>query len=102
MYSEIDLEFLQVILRTLMATSILVFLVWTENWKLLLALSIVFVSFGFFGLNTIMELETIVIISEEASVNILLVTIGNFLKAIFVLLLAIFTWLRKELISIKL
>jgi len=97
MYSEI----LQIILTSLIPVSILVILVWAGNWKILLAISIFVVSIGFFGLNTYMTLDSAGLLSDGSSASILLHAIGNFLRAIFILLLAIFTWLRKESISIK-
>ena len=97
MYSEI----LQIILTTLIPVSILVFLVWTGNWKILLAISILVVSYGFFTLNTFMTLDGAGLQFESSSASMLALAIVNFLRAIFILLLAIFTWLRKESISIE-
>lgn len=96
-----EYELIQMILRTLIPMVILVFLVLAGYWQILLALSILTVSNGFIGINTFMALDAVGTLPESSLYGILELTIANFLKAIFVLLLAIFTWLRKEAILIK-
>lgn len=96
-----DFELIRIILTTLIPILILVILVWAENWKILLAISILIASSGFFGMNSYMTLSGVGTLPESSLYGILELTIVNFLRAIFVLLLAIFTWLRKESISIE-
>jgi hypothetical protein len=95
-----DFELIRIILTTLIPVSILVILVWTGNWKILLAISILTASSGFLGMNTYMTLD-VAGIPESSLSGMLELTIVKFLEAIFILLLAVFTWLRKESISIK-
>lgn len=96
-----DFELIRITLTTLIPILILVILVWAENWKILLAISILIASSGFFGMNSYMALSGVGILPESSLYGILELTIVNFLRAIFVLLLAIFTWLRKKSISIE-
>ena len=96
-----DFEFIQMILRPLILISILIFLVLTENWKLLLAISLLSVLSGFMGMTTFKTLYVAETLPESSLYGILELAIVDFLKSIFILLLAIFTWLRKESISIE-
>ena len=94
-----EYELTQIIVKTLIPMAILVTLLLTGHWQILLAISILVVSNGFIGMNTFMALDGT--LPESSLYGILELSIANFLKAIFVLLLAIFTWLRKESISIE-
>ena len=89
-----DFEFIEIILKSLIPILILVILVWTGNWKIILAISFLIASNGFFGMNSYMTLSSTE--TESSLYGILELSIANFLKAVFVLLLAILTWLRKE------
>ena len=94
-----EYELTQIIVKTLIPMAILVTLLLTGHWQILLAISILVVSNGFIGMNTFMALDGT--LPESSLYGTLELSIANFLKAIFVLLLAIFTWLRKESISIE-
>lgn len=98
---NMEYELIQTIIKTLIPMVILISLLLAGYWQILLGISILIVSSGFFGMNTFMELDAAGTLSESSLYGTLELSIANFLKAIFVLLLAIFTWLRKESISIK-
>ena len=98
-----------VLAQTVIPIFILVILVWKKQWQLLLGISILAASSGFFALNLYIlgdtsgtvpwcssYTETAVIRCMQTHITMLELTAIAFLKAIFILILAIFAWLQKE------
>jgi hypothetical protein len=100
---------LMVLAQTLIPIFILVILVWKKQWQLLLAISILAASSGFFALNAFLMGDTMGTLSGCSSytetggirclqthISMLEGAVISFLKAIFILILAIFAWLQRE------
>ncbi len=90
----------KMIFGTLLPILLIILFMWTGNWKMLLVVSIFIALIGFSGRNLFMVLDAAGATPESSLHSVLGLAIVDFLRAIFVLLLAIFTWLRKESISI--
>ena len=103
-------ELMVLLVQTLIPIFILVILVWKKQWQLLLAISILAASSGFFALNAYLMGDTMGTLSGCSSsyteiaeirclqthISVLEGEVISFLKAIFILMLAIFAWLQKE------
>lgn len=99
-----------VLVQTLIPIFLLVILVWKKQWQILLGISILAASNGFFALNAYTVGDTMGTLSgcsssytETAAIGCLQTHIKmlggaviSFLKATFILILAIFAWLQKE------
>jgi len=99
-----------VLVQTLIPVFILVILVWKKQWQILLGISILAASNGFYALNAYMVGDTMGTLSgcsspytETAAIRCLQTHISmlegaviSFLKATYILILAIFAWLQKE------
>ena len=98
-----------ILVQTLIPIIILVILVWKKQWQILLGISILAASSGFFAQNAYMVGDTMGTLSGCSSytetgeirclqthISMLELVVISFLKAIFILILAIFAWLQKE------
>ncbi|CAD6495104.1 MAG: hypothetical protein EMLJLAPB_01196 [Candidatus Argoarchaeum ethanivorans] len=97
-----------ILVQTLIPIVILVILVWKKQWQILLGISILAASNGFFAQNTYLIGDTMGTLSGCSSytemgeirclqthISMLELVVISFLKAIFILILAIFAWLQK-------
>jgi hypothetical protein len=102
-------ELMVLLAQTVIPIFILVILVWKKQWQLLLAISILAASSGFFAQNTYLlgdargtlsgcssYTETGEIRCLQTHISMLELVTISFLKAIFILILAIFAWLQRE------
>ncbi len=96
-----EYELTQMILGILLPALLIIIFMWTGNWKMLLAVSFFIALLGFSGRNLFIVLDAAGESPESSLHSVLGLAMVDFLRAIFVLLLAIFTWLRKESISIE-
>ena len=98
-----------ILVQTLIPIIILVILVWKKQWQILLGLSILAASTGFLAQNAYIVGESMgtltgcssyteagEIMCLQTHISMLEVVVISFLKAIFVLFLAVFAWLQKE------
>ena len=87
-----------VLVQTLISISVLVMLMWKRQWQILLGISILAASTGFFGLNAYLVGDTMGTVSPGLKTHISMFGMAEsaFLKAIFILILTIFAWLQKE------
>jgi hypothetical protein len=88
----------EILVRTLLPVLFLVVLVCLKQWQILLGISILAASTGFFFLHVYIEGDTMGTLSPGLETHIAMMGMAEsaFLKAIFILLLAIFAWLQKE------
>jgi hypothetical protein len=99
-----------ILAQTVIPIFILVILAWKKQWQLLLGISILAASTGFFAQNAYLVGDTMGTLSgcsppytETGEIRCLQTHISmlegvaiSFLKAIFILILAIFAWLQRE------
>ena len=90
-----------VLVQTLISISILVMLMWKKQWQILLGISILAASTGFFGLNAYIVGDTMGTLSPglETHISMFGMAESAFLKAIFISILTIFACYKKKLIK---
>jgi len=88
----------EILVRTLLLVLFLVVLVCLKQWQILLGISILAASTGFFFLHAYIVGDTMDTLSPGLETHIAMMGMAEsaFLKAIFILLLAIFAWMQKE------
>jgi hypothetical protein len=88
--------FILAVVQVLILVFILVLLVWTKNWQILLGLAILTAGTGFFAVTLYIETDLRLLPGSQIDNNVLVMVVIALLKAIFLLLLAIFAWLQKN------
>lgn len=108
--SVTEVQALMLIVQTLILIIILAILVWKKKWQWLLFISFLAASSGYLALNIYLAgdimgttlagcssyTETGAIRCMQSHISMLELVVISFLKAIFVLILAIFAWLQSE------
>jgi hypothetical protein len=93
-----DPQLTEIYVRTLIPVLILVVLVWLKQWQTLLGFSILSASYGLFILTAydVGYMTGTLPPGPEIHISTRGTVAYAFLRAIFILLLAIFAWLQKE------